>query len=87
MIFPPVSMNHLYVHLLPSLSCGPLWLASTSLNHYCTSHLRPDRPITPAHIAVRMFAAAKGRMCRDWLLVGSDIRLQAWLLSHRLRGN
>ena len=40
-----------------------------------TSWSRPDRQVTPAHIAARVLAAARDRMRRDWLLVGSDIRL------------
>ena len=57
-----------------------LWTA------YCTSRAPPDRQLTPAHIAARVLAAARDRMRRDWLLVGSDIRLRAGVLSHWLRG-
>ena len=42
--------------------------------------------MTPAHITARVLAAARDRMRRDWLLVGSDIRLRAGVLSHWLRG-
>ena len=54
--------------------------------HGCTARSRPDRQVTPAHIAARVLAAARDRMRRDWLLVGSDIRLRAGVLSHWLRG-
>ena len=40
----------------------------------------------PAHIAARVISAARVQMRRDWLLVGSDIRLRAGVLSHWLRG-
>ena len=56
-----------------------LWAA------YCTSRSRPYQA-TPSHIAARDLAAARDRMRRDWLLVGSDIRLRAGVLSHWLRG-
>ena len=39
-----------------------------------------------AHIAERVVSAARSQMRRDWLLVGSDIRLRARVLSHWLRG-
>ena len=57
-----------------------LWAA------YCTAWSRPDRQMTPAHIATRVLAAARDQMRRDWCLVGSDIRLRAGMLSHWLRG-
>ena len=42
--------------------------------------------MTPAHIAARVLAAARDQMRRDRLLVWSDIRLRAGVLSHWLRG-
>ena len=47
---------------------------------------RPEQPTQPAHIAARVISAARIQMRRDWLLVGSDIRLRAGVLSHWLRG-
>ena len=38
------------------------------------------------HIAARVISAARSQMRRDWLLVGSAIRLRAGVLSHWLRG-
>ena len=76
----------------PSPQLGSLWqrlrlLVITQLwTAYCTARSRPDRQVTPAHIAARVLAAARDRMRRDWLLVGSDIRLRAGVLSHWLRG-
>ena len=76
----------------PAPQLGSLWqrlrlLVITQLwTAYCTARSRPDRQVTPAHIAARVLAAARDRMRRDWLLVGSDIRLRAGVLSHWLRG-
>ena len=76
----------------PAPHLGSLWqrlrlLVITQLwTAYCTARSRPDRQVTPAHIAARVLAAARDRMRRDWLLVGSDIRLRAGVLSHWLRG-
>ena len=42
--------------------------------------------MTAAHIAARVLAAARDRMRGDWLLMGSDIRLRAGVLSHWLGG-
>ena len=76
----------------PAPQLGSLWqrlrlLVITQLwTAYCTARSRPDRQVTPAHIAARVLAAARERMRRDWLLVGSGIRLRAGVLSHWLRG-
>ena len=76
----------------PAPQLGSLWqrlrlLVITQLwTAYCTARSRPDRRVTPTHIAARVLAAAKDRLRRDWLLVGSDIRLRAGVLSHWLRG-
>ncbi|CAL5222518.1 g4893 [Coccomyxa viridis] len=53
---------------------------------YCRARSRPEQPTQPAHIAARVISAARIQMRRDWLLVGSDIRLRAGVLSHWLRG-
>ena len=58
----------------------------TALGAYCTSLSRLDHHMTPGHIAGRVIAAARDQMRRNWLLVGSDFRLMAGLLSHWLRG-
>ena len=57
-----------------------LWVA------YCRCRSQPEQPTLPAHIAARVISAAKDQMRSDWLLVGSDIRLRAGVLSHWLRG-
>ena len=75
----------------PAPQLGSLWqrlrlLVITQLwTAYCTARSRPDRQVIPAHIAARVLAAARDRMRRDWLLVGSVIRLPAGVLSHWLR--
>jgi hypothetical protein len=53
---------------------------------YCRARSRPEQPTQAAHIAARIISAARSQMRRDWLLVGSDIRLRAGVLSHWLRG-
>jgi hypothetical protein len=53
---------------------------------YCRARSRPDQPTVPAHIVARVISAARIQMRRDWLLVGSDNRLRAGVLSHWLRG-
>ena len=42
---------------------------------YCRARTRPTHA---AHIAARVVSAARSQMRRDWLLVGSDIRLRGW---------
>ena len=74
-------------HSLGSLGQRLRLLVITQLwTAYCTARSRPDRQVTPTHIAARVLAAARDRICRSWLLVGSDIRLRAGVLSHWLRG-
>ena len=47
---------------------------------------RPEQPMQATHIAARVVPAARSQMRRDWLLVDSDIRLRAGVLSHWLQG-
>ena len=61
-------------------------MAATGFGAYCRSRSQPEQPTLPAHIAARVISAARNQMRSDWLLVGSDIRLRAGVLSHWLRG-
>ena len=76
----------------PAARVDSLWqrlrlLVITQLwDAYCRARSRPEQPMQPAHIAARVISAARVQMRRDWLLVGSDIRLRAGVLSHWLRG-
>ena len=77
----------------PCAGTGKVWLCrgwlgpfSGAGTHKANQASCPSKQITPAHIAARVLAAARDRMRRDWLLVGSDIRLRAGVLSHWLRG-
>ena len=53
---------------------------------YCRARSQSEQPTQPAHIAARVISAARIQMRRDWLLVGSNIRLRAGVLSHWLTG-
>ncbi|CAL5225233.1 g8021 [Coccomyxa viridis] len=76
----------------PAAGLDSLWqrlrlLVITQLwDAYCRARSRPEQPTQPAHIAARVISAARIQVRRDWLLVGSDIRLRAGVLSHWLRG-
>ena len=77
----------------PCAGTGKVWLCrgwlgpfSGAGTHKANQASCPSKQITPAHIAARVLAAARDRMRCDWLLVGSDIRLRAGVLSHWLRG-
>ena len=52
----------------------------------CRARSRPEQPTQAAHIPARVVSAARSQMRRDWLLVGSDIRLRAGVLSPWPRG-
>ena len=76
----------------PAAECASLWqrlrlLVITQLwAAYCRSRSQPGQPTSSAHIAARVISAARTQMRCDWMLVGSDIRLRAGVLSHWLRG-
>ena len=76
---PPAELNSLW-HCLRLLVIAQLWAA------YCTARAQPEQHMTATRIAARVLAAATQQMRQDWLLVGTDIRLRAGVLSHWLRG-
>ena len=76
---PAADLESLW-QILRLLVITQLWRA------YCHARTQPDQPMLPAHVAARVISAARIQMRRDWLLVGSDIRLRAGVLSHWLRG-
>ena len=56
-------------------SASGCWSSHSCGQHSADFWWRPDRQVTPAHIAARVLAAARDRMRRDWLWVGSDLAL------------
>ena len=64
---------------------GQLVAATSLAGHHAAVGCLPPRQIT-ARAADAAGAAARIQVRRDWLLVGSDIRLRAGVLSHWLRG-